>query len=288
MSRYQGSRVTRKGPRHRRLLLLTILVVLLVAGAVAFFFWPQISSALFPASAPTETPALPSSEPVSNPSEEPEATETPTPSEEPTATPLPTEEPTPEPSAETVLPQEWNLILVNADHPIPEGYADGIELQELRNDQAVDVRIYPELQQMFDDMREEGLYPLILSSFRTYEEQEEMLQSRIDAYINEGKTEDEARTLALEWVALPGTSEHELGLSIDINAEVDSQEQAVWDWLEENAYLYGFIQRYPPSKEEITGISHEPWHYRYVGKEDAAAIHEQGLCLEEYLPTLAQ
>ena len=85
-------------------------------------------------------------------------------------------------------------------------------------------------------------------------------------------------------MALPGTSEHELGLAVDINADnVNSTGQEVYDWLLQNAWRYGFIQRYPADKTDITGISNEPWHYRYVGLEAAEEITQQGICLEEYL-----
>ena len=84
-------------------------------------------------------------------------------------------------------------------------------------------------------------------------------------------------------VAIPGTSEHQLGLSVDINADqTKCSSEKVYSWLDNNAYKYGFIKRYPSSKSYITGINNEPWHYRYVGKE-AATIKNQNLCLEEYL-----
>ena len=90
-------------------------------------------------------------------------------------------------------------------------------------------------------------------------------------------------------MAIPGTSEHQLGLAVDIvdkhsqvldNSQADTPAQ---QWLMEHSWEYGFILRYPEGKSEITGIIYEPWHYRYVGKEAAAEIHELGLCLEEYL-----
>ena len=85
--------------------------------------------------------------------------------------------------------------------------------------------------------------------------------------------------LAEEWVALPGTSVHELGLAVDINGAV----YAIYPWLQEHSYEYGFIFRYPEDKQDLTGVAEEVWHYRYVGKEAAQAIHDQGICLEEYL-----
>lgn len=88
-------------------------------------------------------------------------------------------------------------------------------------------------------------------------------------------------------MAIPGTSEHQLGLSVDINADqTKCSSEKVYSWLDNNAYKYGFIKRYPSSKSYITGINNEPWHYRYVGKESAATIKNQNLCLEEYLKNI--
>ena len=88
---------------------------------------------------------------------------------------------------------------------------------------------------------------------------------------------------ALQVVALPGTSEHQLGLALDIIAEFDADNTATWQWLKQHCAEYGFILRYPADKEEITGISYEPWHFRYVGVEAAREIMSSGVCLEEYL-----
>ena len=81
-----------------------------------------------------------------------------------------------------------------------------------------------------------------------------------------------------------GTSEHELGISVDINADTQRcSSDAMYQWLAQHAWEYGFIYRYPQDKTQITGIINEPWHYRYVGKEAAKEINEKGICLEEYL-----
>lgn len=109
------------------------------------------------------------------------------------------------------------------------------------------------------------------------------MAEKIQAFRDEGYSEMEADEIAREWVAVPGTSEHELGLSVDINAKEDTPQEEVYSWLHANAYRYGFILRYPSDKTEITGIANEPWHYRYVGKTAAAEMQESGLCLEEYL-----
>lgn len=136
---------------------------------------------------------------------------------------------------------------------------------------------------MFDAARAEGIYPIVREGYRTAEEQQEILDDKIQAYINEGYSRARAEKTAKEWVALPGTSEHQLGIAVDINADKSKcSNDEVYEWLAENAYKYGFILRYPAGKQEITGTSYEPWHYRYVGIEAAREIHERGICLEEY------
>ena len=177
--------------------------------------------------------------------------------------------------------EEWNLIVVNAWNELPEDYS--VELTELSNGQKVDSRIYPYLQEMFDVARAEGVYPVVREGYRTEEEQQEILDDKIQTYINQGYSQSRAERTAKEWVALPGTSEHQLGIAVDINADKSKcSNEEVYAWLAENAYKYGFILRYPPGKQEITGTSYEPWHYRYVGIEAAYEINERGICLEEY------
>ena len=182
---------------------------------------------------------------------------------------------------EISVSEEWNLIIVNRWNELPEDYS--VELTELSNGQKVDSRIYPYLQEMFDAAREEGVYPVVREGYRTAEEQQEILEDRIQTYINQGYSRSRAERTAKEWVAIPGTSEHQLGIAVDINADkTKCSNDEVYTWLAENAYKYGFILRYPMGKQEITGTSYEPWHYRYVGIEAAYEINERGICLEEY------
>ena len=179
----------------------------------------------------------------------------------------------------------WNLILVNRDSYIPDDYQ--VELTELSNGKKVDSRIYPELQEMFNDARAQGYGLFVREGYRTQEEQQQLMDEKIEAYENEGKSKPEAKKLAEQWVAIPGTSEHQLGIAVDINADTSkSSRDDVYKWLEENAHRYGFIKRYPSNKTDITGVINEPWHYRYVGKEAASEIYSQGICLEEYIETL--
>lgn len=179
----------------------------------------------------------------------------------------------------------WNLILVNRNSYIPDDYK--VELTELSNGEKVDSRIYPELQEMFNDARAQGYGLFVREGYRMQEEQQQLLDEKIEAYENEGKSKSEAKKLAEQWVAIPGTSEHQLGIAVDINADTTkSSSDDVYSWLAENAHKYGFIKRYPSDKTDITGVINEPWHYRYVGKEAALEIYSQGMCLEEYIDTL--
>lgn len=178
--------------------------------------------------------------------------------------------------------EEWNLIVIKRWNEIPEDFS--ISLTELSNGQRVDSRIYPYLQEMFDAAREEGIYPFVREGYRTAEEQEEIFNEKVQAYINEGYSKTRAEKTAKEWVAVPGTSEHQLGIAVDINADkTQSTNDEVYEWLAENAHRYGYILRYPQGKEDITGTSYEPWHYRYVGIENAKIIYEQQICLEEFI-----
>lgn len=181
----------------------------------------------------------------------------------------------------------WQLRLISAAHPLPEDF-EVPELTKLKGGHAIDSRVYPALQQMMDDCRAAGLNPVICSSYRTHDKQEELFRKKVNTLRKQGYSQEEAETEAARWVARPGTSEHETGLAVDIVDKSyqlldEKQEQTpVQQWLMAHCAEYGFILRYPVEKSDLTGIGYEPWHYRYVGVEAAKAITEQGLCLEEY------
>lgn len=177
---------------------------------------------------------------------------------------------------------DWRLILVNRDHPAPEGTP---ELTQLRDGQAVDARCYPDLQRMFDAARSAGLSPAINSSYRSTEEQQQLLEEYTAEAMQEGLSADAARSKVLRTLAEPGKSEHQTGLAIDVTSEQHTEvtDSAVHEWMREHGWEYGWILRYPAGKEHLTGIDNEPWHFRYVGSEAAREIHESGVCLEEYL-----
>ena len=177
--------------------------------------------------------------------------------------------------------RDWRLILVNSSHPVPKNYES--TLFQLANGTYVDERIYPDLQEMFDAARADGFDPAVSEGYRSHEDQVFMMEQYVETYLSQGYSREEAEAMAREYVAEPGTSEHELGIAVDIEGQGSSTAWEVYEWLASNSWRYGFILRYPDGKEEITGIEYEPWHYRYVGREAAAEIFQSGLTLEEYL-----
>jgi len=184
--------------------------------------------------------------------------------------------------------EDWMLLLVNRENPLP-GDFQVPELTKLRNGHAFDSRAYPALQAMMDAAREAGLQPLICSSYRTGDKQEELFENKTRYYLDQGCARAEAEEKAAAWVARPGTSEHQTGLAVDIvdasyqMLDEAQEETAVQKWLTAHCAEYGFILRYPTEKSALTGVNCEPWHYRYVGEAAAREIAERDLCLEEYV-----
>ena len=178
--------------------------------------------------------------------------------------------------------ENWNLILVNKWNKIPDNHS--VELVEVPGGEKVDKRIYDPLMQMLNDAKESNWdkEPIVVSGYRTNEKQTELYEERIEEYKKHGYSEKEAIIEAEKWVSVPGYSEHQIGLAVDINGATYD----LYFWLQENSYKYGFIFRYPGNKTDITGISEEVWHYRYVGKEVAKEIYDKGICLEEYLESI--
>ena len=186
--------------------------------------------------------------------------------------------------------EDWQLVLVNPWNKLPEDFR--VELKKLSNGLRVDARIYDDLSAMLSDCRKAGLSPLVCSAYRSQETQTRLYRNQISRLRAAGYTAEKAVQEAGRWVAVPGTSEHQTGLAVDLVAasyqilDQKQEQTAEQKWLMEHCWEYGFILRYPTDKSEITGIGYEPWHYRYVGKTAAAAIHYSGLCLEEYLQQL--
>ena len=244
------------------------------------------------ASSPPETSpsGSPSTSPDASSSDSPSAGASADPSPSPSASssdpPSTSTSADPSPSTSDELP--WYLTLVNPSHSLPENFS--VELSQIGNTRlSIDSRAYQALRDMINGCRDAGLQPYICSAYRTQETQEKLFQNKVNEFKALGYDDASATQAAGRIVAVPGTSEHQLGLAVDI---VDTTYQlldegqentAVQKWLMEHCWEYGFILRYPNDKGAITQIIYEPWHYRYVGLEDAKAITESGLCLEEYL-----
>lgn len=264
---------------------------------------PTATPTAIPTAAPTATPTAPTAAPTAAPTGMPEGTYT---GAYPVAPTLPsgliasaaTANATPTPAALTPTPTvtplgdvsagEFSLmILVNRDNPMPEGLKP--TLVDIGGGDSVDARCYDDLMLMLDDCRAAGLEPVICSAYRTQEYQTMLYENKIDRLIAQGFSAELAPALAMTVVALPGTSEHQLGLALDIvDASYQQLDEAqehtpVQRWLMDNSYRYGFILRYPNDKSAVTGIIYEPWHYRYVGRDAAQQIYDSGLCLEEFL-----
>ena len=179
------------------------------------------------------------------------------------------------------------LTLVNPWNPLPDSWTP--DLVTLSDGRKIDSRCYEAFEEMMDACKAAGYSPFLCSAYRTQETQQGLYDNKVQRLVDSGMGEEEAKVEAAKAVAIPGTSEHQLGLAVDIvdanmQALTDEQENtATQKWLMANSWRYGFIHRYPNGRTDITGIIYEPWHYRYVGKDAAQDIFNRDITLEEYL-----
>lgn len=180
------------------------------------------------------------------------------------------------------------LTLVNPWNPVSEtGYSP--RLVKLQEGGQADRSCADALQSLLQDCREAGCSPLLLSAWRSVDDQLVLYDEAVQALVSDGMSPEEAEAVTAMKIARPGRSEHELGLAFDIvDADYPEEDEAQADtptarWLLENAWHYGFILRYPPEAEDVTGYGWHPWHYRYVGADVAESIHSLDITLEEYL-----
>ncbi len=190
---------------------------------------------------------------------------------------------------------KWYLKLVNPDNSISKEFIDSVELKIIaeayrgtkESAKYLDKRVVEYYESMCKAATKDGFDLWAVSAFRTYEYQEQNYNRKVNELKRTGKSEEVAKSEAAKVVAIPGTSEHNLGLAVDILSVDESFENtAEFRWLQQNAANYGFILRYPKDKQSITKIIYEPWHYRYVGVEHAKEINRLGMCLEEYIEYL--
>ena len=171
------------------------------------------------------------------------------------------------------------LTIVNAQSPAPSDSAQTLAF--IDDTHMIDARCAYELEKMLSDCRAAGHAPHILAAYRSESEQRELLNAVTENYMADGLSFEEAKRRADEEVEQPGCSEHQLGLAVDIGDEQD--ERGTQQWLEEHAWEYGFILRYPAEKESVAGMACGENHFRYVGLDAAKQIRELDITLEEYV-----
>lgn len=186
---------------------------------------------------------------------------------------------------------QWNLILVNKNNPLPDGYT--VTTGQLVNSLLVDARILEDLNTMMADAEAQGVRLIVCSAYRDIQYQTTLYQNKVNELVADGYSQEAAEAEAATIVSYPGTSEHNSGLAVDLvtpEYQVLNEGYAETDaakWLAAHAPEYGFILRYPKGFEGITGIIFEPWHYRYVGKEYAREITDSGMCFEQWVEYMA-
>lgn len=191
------------------------------------------------------------------------------------------------------------LVLANATHTLDEGYipSDLTNLADTRKDgrdsQQMRFTAAKAMEAMFIEMRAAGFNDVsVTSAYRSYARQKELFTSYTNQEMakNSALTRAQAEAIVVTYSNRPGTSEHQSGLAADLHnlpaADRAFAEKDAYKWLKENAWKFGFIERYPENKTEITGVSFEPWHYRFVGRYHALRMKQSGMCLEEYTESL--
>ncbi len=187
--------------------------------------------------------------------------------------------------------EDWRLTLVNKWNEMEADYVP--DLTVLSEGHRVDSRIAESLMDMIYAAKADGYYIYILSSYRDMDKQISLYEAEVRKWENQGYSKEDAAEKAGTIVAFPGTSEHHLGLAVDlvssehIKLDQDAEKTKGYQWLVKHCHEYGFILRYPNGASDITGIIYEPWHFRYVGEEAAAEIMNEGITLEEYLSRIS-
>ncbi len=178
----------------------------------------------------------------------------------------------------------WNLVIVNNEREIPADYVPKLE-EVASSGIYLDYRVAPHYNEMYAAAKNDGITLTPFSGYRSYDRQKRNYNNLTETYMSQYKlSRAEAAAKAATVILPPGTSEHNLGIAMDIcNTNSSFSTQKEFKWLTEHAHEYGFILRYTAEKQSITGIISEPWHWRYVGVEHAEKIKNSGLCLEEYL-----
>ena len=203
--------------------------------------------------------------------------------------------PSPAQQAQALL-ADPRMVLVNHSRKMPEDYT--FTTKECGSDTAINKTLQTEAAEAFLSMQaaaaKDGVDIRMQSGYRSVEYQQKLYDSKTRYYRDKGYPEAEARQKAAAVVNPPGYSEHNCGLAADLNSpehttlDTGFADTAAFRWLQEHAVEYGFLLRYPEGAEAVTEITYEPWHWRYVGPENAALLCRSGLCFEDAIALLEQ
>ncbi len=187
------------------------------------------------------------------------------------------------PTIITVDEENWHLTLVNSGYRISDSYTPDL-VYVCGSQERLDKNVAVHYEEMYEAAKADGVYLTPCSGYRTYETQERNYKNKISYYQGMGYSEEEAAVKAATIIMPPGSSEHNLGYAMDIVCvEEWFEDTDEFQWLMENAADYGFILRYPEDKQDVTKVTYEPWHWRYVGVDAAKEMKASGQVLEEYL-----
>ena len=188
---------------------------------------------------------------------------------------------------------DWRLVLINKQHSIPDDYTFTFgSIHTQKGGMRFDERIIPDLLKMLKAAKEDGINLEIRSPYRDMNRQVYLFNKKIKEYMQQGMSYMDAYAVSSRTVTVPGASEHQIGLALDMTCDThigltkSFGETEAGKWLAEHGCEYGFIVRYPEGKEYVTGIEYEPWHLRYVGVEAATIITREGITLEEFVASL--
>lgn len=185
---------------------------------------------------------------------------------------------------------DWNLILVNKQHTLSPDFP--VALGYISGTMESDARIVDAWNAMKEAAAEDGVTIIVASPYRAYDRQVYLFDKKVKTHMSRGLNYLEAYKEASQIVNIPGCSEHQTGLALDIVTDDYTKlnegfaKTAAGKWLAKHCHEYGFILRYPKGKEYVTSIDYEPWHFRYVGVEAATIIMEEGITLEEFIERL--
>ena len=186
--------------------------------------------------------------------------------------------------AEITDENNWPVAIIGINYPLPDGYTPKLASAVTSSGIELDFRICQYYQQMYDAAKQAGCILTPYSGYHSYSLQESTYNRKVSFYTGQGLSKEDAEAQANKKILPAGCSEHNAGMAIDIvSASSDFENTKEYQWLVDNAQNYGFVLRYPADKEAITGVDFQPWHWRFVGVENAKKMKQSNQCLEEFL-----